>query len=73
MKVEQINKMNMDELMSIISLISKLKYNRHFTILSFTTHYKGSFGTITERNEIDNLMPYDNLKDLLIDMICDEL
>lgn len=73
MKVEQINKMNMDELMSIISLISKLKYSRHFTILSFTTHYKGSFETITERNEIDNLMPYDNLKDLLIDMICDEL
>ena len=73
MKVEQIKKMNVDELMSIVSLIAKLKYDGHFTILSFTNHYKGSFGTITEREDINRLDQYADLKLLLMDMICEEL
>jgi|Laugresp1bdmlbsn_1035097.scaffolds.fasta_scaffold195347_1 hypothetical protein len=73
MKVEQIKKMNVDELMSIVSLIAKLKYGGHFTILSFSNSYKGSFGTIIEREDINRLLQYNDLKLLLMDMICEEL
>ena len=73
MKVEQIKKMNMDELMSIVSLIAKLKYSGHFTILSFSNSCKGGFGTITEREDINRLLQYNDLKLLLMDMICEEL
>ena len=73
MRLEQIKKMNVDELMSIISLIAKLKYGGHFTILSFTNHYKGGFGTITDRLDVHNLDQYADLKLLLMDMICEEI
>jgi hypothetical protein len=73
MRVEQIKKMNVEELMSIVSLIAKLKYGGHFTILSFSNSYKGGFGTITEREDINRLLQYGDLKLLLMDMICEEL
>jgi len=73
MKVEQIKKMDVEELMSIVSLIAKLKYGGHFTILSFSNSYKGGFGTITEREDINRLLQYGDLKLLLMDMICEEL
>lgn len=73
MRVEQIKRMNVEELMSIVSLIAKLKYSGHFTILSFSNSYKGSFGTITEREDINRLLQYSDLKLLLMDMICEEL
>ncbi len=73
MRVEQIKRMNVEELMSIVSLIAKLKYSGHFTILSVSDSYKGSFGTITEREDINVLLQYGDLKLLLMDMICEEL
>lgn len=73
MRVEQIKKMDVEELMSIVSLIAKLKYGGHFTILSFSNSYKGAFGTITEREDINRLLQYGDLKLLLMDMICEEL
>lgn len=73
MRVEQIKKMNVEELMSIVSLIAKLKYDGHFTILSFSNSYKGSFGTISEREDINSLHQYADLKLLLMDMICEEI
>jgi hypothetical protein len=73
MRVEQIKKMDVEELMSIVSLIAKLKYGGHFTILSFSNSYKGGFGTITEREDINRLLQYGDLKLLLMDMICEEL
>lgn len=62
-----------DELMSTISSIATLRYDGHFTILKFTTHYKGGFGTITEREDIENLCGYKSFEQLLINMINDEL
>jgi len=50
-----------------------LKYSGHFTILSFSNSYKGGFGTITEREDINRLLQYGDLKLLLMDMICEEL
>lgn len=65
--------MTIDDLMSTICTIAVLKYDGHFTILSFTTNFKGGFGTITEREDIDAMKEYHSLKELLIDMIDSEL
>jgi hypothetical protein len=65
----EITKMTISDLMSTICTISTLKYDGHFTILSFTNHYKGGFGTITEREDIEKLKGYDSLRELLVNMI----
>lgn len=65
--------MSIDDLMSTICTIAVLKYNGHFTILSFTNSFKGGFGTITEREDIDEMKEYYSLKELLINMINSQL
>lgn len=65
----EITKMTISDLMSTICTIATLKYGGHFTILSFTNHYKGGFGTITEREDIEKLKGYDSLRELLVNMI----
>ena len=52
-------------LFKLIDEISKKHYGGHYTILKFTTHYKFSFRTITDREEILELTPYDNLNDAI--------
>ena len=73
MTTEQIKQMNINDLMSTICTIAVLKYNGHFTILSFTNSFKGGFGTITEREDIDKMKEYYSLKELLINMINSQL
>ena len=73
MTTEQIKQMNINDLMSTICTIAVLKYSGHFTILSFTTNFKGGFGTITERQDIDAMKEYYSLKELLINMINSQL
>lgn len=65
--------MTIDDLMSTICTIAVLKYDGHFTILSFTNSFKGGFGTITEREDIDKMKEYYSLKELLINMINSQL
>jgi hypothetical protein len=62
-----------DELMSMICTIAILKYDGHFSILSFTTHYKGGFNTYTKKDDISELPTYSSLKELLIEMIKPEI
>jgi hypothetical protein len=69
MKKTAIDQMDVNELMSTVCVIANLKYNGHFTILSFTTNFKGSFGTVTEREDIESLSPCLSLKELLLQMI----
>ena len=73
MTTEQIKQMNINALMSTICTIAVLKYDGHFTILSFTTNFKGGFGTITKREDIDKMKEYYSLKELLINMINSQL
>ena len=73
MTTEQIKQMNINDLMSTICTIAVLKYDGHFTILSFTNSFKGGFGTITEREDIDEMKEYYSLKELLINMINSQL
>ena len=73
MTTEQIKQMNINDLMSTICTIAVLKYDGHFTILSFTNSFKGGFGTITEREDIDKIKEYYSLKELLINMINSQL
>lgn len=73
MTTEQIKQMNINDLMSTICTIAVLKYSGHFTILSFTNSFKGGFGTITERENIDKMKEYYSLKELFINMIDSQL
>ena len=73
MNKKMMDQMDVNELMSTVCTIATLKYNGHFTILSFTTNFKGSFGTITEREDINKLDPCESLKELLLQMIYREL
>ena len=50
---------------SILEFIANNGFDGHFTVLSFTTHYKFAFGTVTEREDIENLAPYDNINDAI--------
>ena len=50
---------------AIINFISNRDFSGHFTILSFTTHYKFAFGTVTEREDIYDLFPFDNINDAI--------
>jgi hypothetical protein len=47
-------------------------YGGHYTIFSFTSCYKFSFGTINEREDIEKLLPYDSLEDAIINAIQSE-
>jgi len=73
MNKRMIDQMDVNELMSTVCTIATLKYNGHFTILSFTTNYRGSFGTVTEREDIENLNPFLSLREVLTYMIITEL
>ncbi len=50
---------------SIINFISNKDFDGHLTILSFTTNYKFSFGTVIEREDIYNLIAYDSINDAI--------
>jgi hypothetical protein len=50
---------------AIIDFICNRDFSGHFTILSFTTEYKFAFGTVTEREDIEILIPYDNINDAI--------
>jgi len=64
---------SIDELMSMICTIAILKYDGHYSILSFTNHYKGGFDTYLDRDHINKLPSYSSLKELLIEMIKPEM
>jgi hypothetical protein len=45
--------------------LADLYYGGHFTLLSFTTHVKFGFGTITDRDAIDEMSDYDSIEDAI--------
>ncbi len=64
----------MDDLLLKVRAIAEKKFGGHFTILKFTTHYKGMFGTIdvdalTGRQQIRDLPGFLTLEELLSWMI----
>lgn len=63
----------MKNLIKKVEKIANEKYSGHYTILKFTTHYKVSFGTVIEMDEIDVLTPYNSLKEALLNLILNEL
>jgi hypothetical protein len=73
MNKKMMDQMDVNELMSTVCTIATLKYDGHFTILSFTTNFKGCFGTVTERDEIKQLYPCESLREVLLHMIYPEL
>lgn len=43
--------------------IANEKYDGHFTLMSFTTHFKACFGTINGREHIKSLKPHKTIDD----------
>jgi len=62
----------MKKLINKIEIIAKENYGGHYTIFRFTTNYKASFGTITEREDIYKLKPFKDLKECLKNLIKNE-
>jgi hypothetical protein len=48
-------------------------HNGHFTIFKFTTHYKISFDTVTERDDIYSLDFFPTLKEAIINCLLNDI
>ena len=62
----------MIELLAQLEDHANLKYDGHYTVLKFTTGFKVSFGTITDREEIDSLVNYETLKKAIVNLLINE-
>ena len=51
--------------MKIVDAISNEYYGGHYTLLTFTTNVKFSFSTVTERDDILELDPYDDVNEAI--------
>jgi hypothetical protein len=60
-------------LIKIAEAIANEHFSGHLTILKFTTEWKAGFGTITERDEINELIGYSTLDDALTNLIQTQL
>ena len=67
------NTMTTKALIKIAESIANQHFSGHLTILKFTTEWKVGFGTITERDEINERIGYDNLDDALTNLIQTQL
>lgn len=65
-------KTKLETLLSFVEGWSNEYYGGHYTIFSFTTCYKFSFGTINEREDIIELKPYESIEDAIINGIQEE-
>jgi hypothetical protein len=54
---------------ALLRFIADKYFDGHFTILSFTTNYKFAFGTVESREDIENLIAYDNINDAITNAI----
>jgi hypothetical protein len=52
----------------IISIANK-DFDGHFSIYKFTTHFKGSFGTVTGRVDLKKMPSFNTLDELYLHMI----
>jgi hypothetical protein len=57
----------------MVEAIANEHHSGHLTILKFTTEWKVAFGTITEREEIAELIGYTSINDALQNLIQSEL
>ncbi len=68
------NKYLKSALVRQVELIAADKYDGHYTVYRFTTHYKGVFGTLMERNisireQLKDLPSFKTLDELLYWMV----
>ena len=63
--IKKINKVPNTKLMQIAQLIANNYYSGHYTLLTFTTNVKFSFGTVSDRDDIYELEPYSDVNDAI--------
>ena len=62
----------MIELLAQLEDHANFKYDGHYTIFRFTTNYKVFFGTITEIEDIENIIGYPTLKSAIVNCLLNE-
>ena len=65
MKLEKLNRVPEVKLMQIVEVIANKYYGGHYTLFTFSTNVKFSFGTISDRDEIYYLEPYTDVNDAI--------
>lgn len=55
--------------LEIVQDLADEMFEGHFTIMKFTTNYRGCYYTIDNREDISHLEGFGTLDELLIDMI----
>lgn len=63
----------MKKLLNQLEAHAKLRYDGHYTILRFTTHFKVAFGTVTDRKDIEALEGFETLKSAIINCLLNEV
>jgi ribosomal protein S6 len=59
----------MEKLLELVKEIAKKRSDGHYTILVFTTNYRGCYGTIRKTDDVNYLPSHNSLEDLLRSMI----
>lgn len=57
---------SLEDWLEMADYIAKTHFSGHFTLLSFTYSYKFTFGTVLDRDDINDLECYKDLKDAII-------
>jgi uncharacterized protein with von Willebrand factor type A (vWA) domain len=64
--LSEIENISLEEALATAEWIAKKYFGGHYTIYSFTHGYKFSMGTVTDREEIEELDEYNSLLDAVV-------
>lgn len=73
LKAGKVNRVASEELLRYAEAIALGFYGGHFTIFAFTFGVKFAFSTITDRDELDELIEYDDINDAIENAIQDHI
>lgn len=63
--MKKLNRVPDIKLMQIAELIANEYHSGHYSLFTFTTNVKFSFGTISDRDDIYDLEPYTDVNDAI--------
>jgi hypothetical protein len=67
--MKKLNRVPDIKLMQIAELIANEYHSGHYSLFTFTTNVKFSFGTISDRDDIYDLEPYTDVNILTIQLV----
>ena len=64
--------LDIGKLLELVEDLANENHDGHYTIYSFTTNYRGCFGTVLEIDDTEKLEAFPTLRALLVDMLVEE-